>query len=140
MNMTEMISMAVMLHVGSILLILLLLGLLLWHFSKEMEFKPFSLKYEKLSLYYKATLGALFFTGLVVMAVAKFEVLWTVYIMVLVVLHMIATTAKEHIAYKLTHIKDALSQETFKAYAKKKYMIDTILIVVLSAVTYAVSL
>ena len=138
--MADMISMAIMLHVGSILLILLLLLLLVWHFSKEMEFKPFSIKYEQLSLYYRATLGALFFTGLVVMAVAKFDVLWTVYIMVLIVLHMIATTVKENIAYKLTHVKDALSQETFKAYAKKKYTIDIILIVVLSAVTYAVSL
>ncbi len=140
MDMASMISMAIMLHVGSILLILLLLALLLWHFSSDMEFKAFSLKYEQLSLYYKATLGALFFTGLVVMAVAKFDVLWTVYIMVLVVLHMIATSVKEHLAYKLTHIKDALSQETFKAYAKKKYTIDIVLIVVLSVVTYAVSL
>ena len=138
--MTDMISMAIMLHVGSIVLILLLLALLVWHFSKEMEFKAFSVRYEQLSLYYRATLGALFFTGLVVMAVAKFDVLWTVYIMVLVVLHMIATSVKENIAYKLTHIKDALSQETFKAYAKKKYIIDIIMIVVLSVVTYAVSL
>ena len=138
--MQDMISMAIMLHVGSILLILLLLLLLVWHFSKEMEFKPFSLKYEQLSLYYRATLAALFFTGLVVMAVAKFDVLWTVYVMVLVVLHMIATTVKENIVYKATHIKDTLSQERFKTYAKKKYTIELIMIVVLSAVTYAVSL
>lgn len=138
--MAAMISMAIMLHVGSILLMLLLLLLLIRHFSKEMEFKAFSIKYEQLSLYYRATLGALFFTGLVVMAVAMFDVLWTVYIMVLVVLHMIATTVKENITYKLTHIKDAVSQETFKAYAKRKYIIDLIMIVVLSAVTYAVSL
>ncbi|HIP20932.1 MAG TPA: hypothetical protein EYG70_07390 [Sulfurimonas sp.] len=138
--MAGMISMAIMLHVGSIFLILLLLLLLVWHFSKEQEFKPFSIKYEQLSLFYKATLGSLFFTGLVVMAVAKFDVLWTVYVMVLVVLHMIVTTVKEHIAYKLTHIKDALSQEIFKAYAKRKYIIDLVLIVILSAVTYAVSL
>ena len=98
------------------------------------------MKYEQLSLYYRATLGALFFTGLVVMAVAKFDVLWTVYIMVLVVLHMIATTVKENIIYKRTHIKDAPSQESFKAYAKKKYRIDIALIVALSVVTYAVSL
>jgi len=64
-DMADMISMAIMLHVGSILLILLLLALLLWHFSKEMEFKEFSIKYEQLSLYYRATLGSLFFTGLV---------------------------------------------------------------------------
>ncbi len=105
-----------------------------------MEFKPFSLKYEQLSLYYRATLGILFFTGLVVMAVAKFDVLWTVYIMVLVVLHMIGTSVKENIVYKLTHIKDTVSQETFKAYAKKKYITDIIMIVALTVLAYAVSL
>ncbi len=138
--MSDMISMAIMLHEGAIVLILLLLSLLVWHFSKEMEFKPFSLQYEKLSLYYRALLATLFFTGLVVMAVAKFDVKWTAYVMLLVILHMIATAIKENILYKKTHLKNLPSQETFKAYAKKKYLVDIIMIVTLSVVTYAVSL
>jgi len=139
-NMAEMISAAIMLHASFIVLMLLLLVLLMLHFRKEMDFKPFSIKYEQLSLFYKATLSAVFFTGVVVMGVVKFDVSWTVYLMVLVILHMIATSVKEHMAYKGTHIKDSVSQETFKAYAKKKYRIDAVLIVVVSAVTYAISL
>ena len=138
--MAEMISMALMLHGSAIVLILLLLVLLVLHFRKEREFKPFAIKCEQLSLYYKATLGALFFTGLVVMGVAMFDVSWSVYVMVLVMLYMIATSVKEHMAYKMTHIKDIESQKTFKAYAKKKYITDIMMIVVVSVVTYAVSL
>ena len=138
--MNEMISMAIALHVGAIFLILLLLVLLVLLFREVLDFKAFSFKYEKLSLYYKATLGALFFTGLVVMAVSKFQVSWMVYLMVLATLIMIGTSIKENLIYKLTQVKDALSQETFIRYAKRKYILDIIMIVVVGVAAYAVSL
>jgi hypothetical protein len=138
--MNEMVSMAIALHIGAIFLILLLLVLLVLLFRKIYDFKAFSYKYEKLNLYYRATLGALFFTGIVVMAVVKFDVSWIVYVMVLATLIMIGTSIKENIVYKRTHIKDRLSQETFISYAKRKYILDIIMIVVIGVVAYAVSL
>ncbi len=138
--MNEMISMAIALHIGAVFLILLLLVLLVLLFRKVPDFKAFSFKYEKLNLYYRATLGALFFTGLVVMAVVKFHVSWMVYVMVLATLIMIGTSIKENTVYKRTHIKDSISQETFIAYAKRKYILDIIMIVVVGVVAYAISL
>jgi len=138
--MTEMISMAVLLHLLAIFMMLAVIVWILVVLSSNKEFKALSVKYEAVSLYYRALLGVLFFTGLVVMAVSKFDVIWMVYVMVLVALVMIGTTIKESIVYKLSHIKDAVSQETFKAYAKKKYISDIVLIVLTALVSYAVSL
>ncbi len=135
-----MISMAITLHMGSIFLILVIIAWVLLVLKSDRDFAPLSRKYEAVSLYYRAVLGVLFFTGLVVMAVAKFDVSWMVYVMVLVILHMIATSVKENIVYKKTHIKDIPSQEAFKKYAMKKYTIDIIMIVVVGVVSYAVSL
>ena len=138
--MQDMISTAIALHLGSIFLILAIIIWVLLILKSDRDFAPLSRKYEAVSLYYRALLGVLFFTGLVVMAVAKFDVSWMVYVMILVILHMSATSVKENIVYKKTHIKDIPSQEAFKKYAMKKYMIDIIMIVVVGVVSYAVSL
>jgi hypothetical protein len=138
--MQDMISMAIELHIGSIFLILLISGWALYLLKSQQPFKELSKRYEMVSLFYRILLGALFFTGLVVMAVAKFDVSLMAYVMVLVMGHMIATSVKENIIYKKTHLKDEVSQETFKKYALKKYTLDTIMIIVVGVVSYAVSL
>jgi hypothetical protein len=138
--MQDMISMAIELHIGSIFLILLICGWVLFVLKSKESFRVLSKRYEMASLYYRIVLGALFFTGLVVMAVAKFDVSFMAYVMVLVMGHMTATSVKENIIYKKTHLKDIASQETFKKYALKKYTLDIIMIVVVGVVSYAVSL
>lgn len=138
--MQDMISMAIELHVGSIFLILGVIVWALWVLKSPKSFDLLSRKYEAVSLYYRALLAALFFTGLVVMAVAKFDVSLMAYVMVVVMLHMIATSVKENIIYKKTHLKDIHSQEVFKKYALKKYRLDLIMIVLVGVVSYAVSL
>ncbi len=138
--MSDMISMAIKLHSGFIVLLVLVLVLLYRHFSKSQDFKPFSLKYEKLVLFYRAVLGSIFLTGVVVMAVAKFQVSWMVYVMVVVILHLIMTSVLESKLYKSTHLKDVASQELFIQKSKKRYLIALIMVVVLTVVTYAVSL
>ncbi len=138
--MQDMISMAIELHMGAIFLILAIIAWVLIVLKSDREFAPLSRKYEAVSLYYRAVLGVLFFTGLVVMAVVQFQVSWMVYVMVLVILHMIATSVKENIIYKKTHIKDIPSQEAFKKYAVKKYVMDVIMIVVVGVVSYMLAL
>ncbi len=138
--MQDMISMAIELHMGSIFLLLAIIVWVLLILKSNRDFAQLSRKYEAVSLYYRAVLGVLFFTGLVVMAVAKFAVSWMVYVMVLVILHMSATSVKENIIYKKTHLKDIPSQEAFKKYAVKKYTIDIIMIVVVGVVSYMLAL
>ncbi len=125
---------------GSIFLLLAIIVWVLLILKSNRDFAQLSRKYEAVSLYYRAVLGVLFFTGLVVMAVAKFAVSWMVYVMVLVILHMSATSVKENIIYKKTHLKDIPSQEAFKKYAVKKYTIDIIMIVVVWVVSYMLAL
>ena len=138
--MTDMISMAIELHLGSIFLILAIIVWILLLLKSAKPFKELSKKYEAVSLYYRALLGILFFTGLVVVAVAKFHVSWMVIMMVVVVGYMLVTSVKENILYKKTHLKNNESQEVFKKYAIKKYSIDFIMIVLTAVVSYAVSL
>jgi len=138
--MTDMIKMAIEIHLFSIFLILAIILWALFVLKSDKKFEVLSKKYEAVSLYYRAVLGALFFTGLVVMAVAKFDVSMMVYVMVLVTLIMIATTIKENVVYKSAHIKDLSSQKRFKSFAKKKYIADFIMIAVTGGISYAVSL
>ena len=138
--MQEMISMAIKLHLGSILLIVAVIVWVLMVLKSDKSFEVLSRKYEAVSLYHRALLATLFFTGLVVMAVAKFDVSMMAYVMLVVILHMIATSVKENIIYKKTHLQNLPSQALFKQYAQKKYTLDLIMIVVVSIVAYAVSL
>ena len=135
-----MISMALSLHGAFIVLMLLLLAWMLWTIKSQERFEKNSRKYEAISLYHRATLGALFFTGLVVMAVLHFHVAWSAYLMVIVILHMSATSIKESLLYKKTRFKDATSLATFHQYIWKKYRIDAVLLIVMTGVAYAVSL
>ncbi len=138
--MQDMISIAIKLHLGSIFLIFAVIVWGLMVLKSDKSFDVLSRQYEAVSLYHRALLATLFFTGLVVMAVAKFDVSVMAYVMLVVMLHMIATSIKENSIYKKTHLKNPSSQAVFKKYALKKYTLDLIMIVVLSAVTYAVSL
>lgn len=139
-RMQDMVSMAIKLHLGSILLILTVIVWVVMLLKSDKSFDVLSRKYEAVSLYHRALLATLFFTGLVVMAVAKFDVSVMAYVMLVVMLHMIATSIKENSIYKKTHLKNLPSQEAFKQYALKKYILDLIMIVVVSIVAYAVSL
>jgi hypothetical protein len=136
----EMVSLSIYLHLFFIASLFLIALRLLFLLNSKLDYKPLTLKYENWVLFYRAILSGIFFTGIVVMAVSQFVVGWQVWLMVAVSLHMLATTIKEYIYYKQTHIKNQPSQETWKKIATKKYKIDLILLSIVTALSYLVSI
>jgi len=136
----EMISLAISLHLFFIVAIILVDIRLYLLFRSDREFVPLSHIYDRWVLYHRALLGSLAFAGVVVMAVMHFEVRWQVWLMVLLSLHMLATTIKEYIYYKPTSKRATATNELFIKKAKKKYLIELVLLILVSIISYAVSL
>jgi predicted phage tail protein len=101
-----------------------------------MEFRDLSLSYDKWVLYYRAVLGAMLFSGLVVMAVSRFDVGWQVWMMVFLGVGMLVHTIKEYIFYKPTSIKNTQANEKFIDFSKKKYLIEFVSLALVSVVSY----
>ncbi len=133
----EMISMAIVLHVSFIVGMLIIIAWQLLALSKE-KFRDIALWYERRTLYYRAFIASVAFTGVAVMAVEQFEVRWMVYTMVAVTLHLLANTIIENIRYKSTNPRSDEDLEKFRLYAKKKYTIDLVVVVVMLVLSYAV--
>lgn len=138
--MTDLISMALNLHRIFIGLTLLIAVLSLIFVQQDKDFRGFSNRVESMTLQYYFMLAALFFTGLVVFGATGLEVTWQVVMMVGAIGWIIFTSAKLHQVFKRTRERDIESQKIFKEYAKRKYITDILIIVVVTVVMYAVSL
>lgn len=138
--MNDLISMSLVLHRIFIGLVLLIAILSYFFVSSDKDFRGFSNRVESVALQYYFMLAALFFTGLVVFGATGLEVTWQVVMMVSALVWIIFTSAKLHQIFKRTRERDIESQKLFKMYAKRKYSIDVLIILAVTAVMYAVSL
>jgi len=138
--MNEMISMAVTLHIVFIAGALILAILSYFFINSDKDFRGFSNRVESISLQYYFMLAALFFTGLVVFGATGLEITWQVVLMLAALGWIIYSSAKLHVLFKMTREVDIESQKRFKTYARQKYIIDIVLMLIVSAVMYAVSL
>ena len=137
--MNELISMSLTLHVVFITGALVLAVLSYFFVQQDKDFRGFSKRVESVSLQYYFMLTALFFTGLVVFGATGLEVTWQVIMMLVAIGWIIFTSAKLHQVFKRTREIDIESQKLFKTYAQRKYITDILIILVVSAVMYAVS-
>jgi hypothetical protein len=138
--MNDLISMAITLHIIFIVLALLLALLSLIFINQDREFRGFSNRVESVALQYYFMLTALFFTGLVVFGATGLVVTWQVVMMIVALGWIVFTSAKLHQVFKRTREVDIESQKLFKMYARKKYMTDIALIIIVAVIMYAVSL
>ncbi len=138
--MNELITMSIRLHEIFIGLALLIAVLSLIFISQDKDFRGFSNRVESVALQYYFILAVLFFTGLVVFGATGMTVSWQVIMMVAALGWIIFTSAKLHQVFKRTRERDIESQKRFKTYAKRKYITDILIILVVTAVMYAVSL
>lgn len=138
--MNDLISMAIILHVIFISIACVLAVWSYFFIKSDKDFRGFSNRVESISLQYYFMLAALFFTGLVVFGATGLEVTWQVIMMVGVLLWIIFSSVKLHMLFKMTRETDIAFQKKFKVYAQRKYIIDIVLIVIVSVVMYAVSL
>jgi ABC-type xylose transport system permease subunit len=131
-----MISLAIDLHLFFIIAIFLVMIRIYLLLSSKREFRELSLSYDSWVLYYRALLGSLLFSGLVVMAVSHFDVGWQVWMMVVLGVGMLVHTVKEYIFYKPTSIKNLQANEKFVTFAKKKYLIELVALALVSVLSY----
>ncbi len=137
--MEQMITMAIQLHIGFIILSLLLASYVYFVAGKFEDVK-YAQNYEKTYAWYLMAISIVGFTGIVVMAVELFAFHWSVVWMIVIFIIMILTSVKVHQLFKKTHRFDEESILAFSQFAKKKYLSDILLMLATGAYFYAVSL
>jgi len=134
--MNEMISMSIGIHIFFAFLTLLLAMVNLFVVKSYNEYIAMTKKFELFSPMYYLSLSVVVFTGSVVLAVFKFHANHAVYLMIFTSLVVIVGAFKTHKLFKKTRIKDTNSQEVFKKFAIKKYILDILLIAITIALAF----
>ncbi len=137
--MEQMITMAIQLHIGFIILALILASYVYFVAGKFENLKH-AQNYEKTYTWYLMAISIVGFTGIVVLAVKMFAFQWSVVWMIIIFIIMIFTSIKVHKLFKKTDRFDKESILDFSQFAKKKYLSDILLMLSTGAYFYAVSL
>ena len=94
--------------------------------------KEFSKKVKRINPVYYALFASIAFTGIVVLGVNKMHISHTVYLMLIVWLVIFVMSMKLFKKYKYG------SPDEYRAFAKKKYILDIVLIVATMGLVYAI--
>ena len=94
--------------------------------------KEFSKKVKRINPVYYALFSSVAFTGIVVLGVNKMYINHTVYLMLVVWLVIFVMSMKLFKKYKYG------SPDEYRAFAKKKYILDIVLIVATMGLVYAI--
>lgn len=135
--MDELIKLSSNLH---LIFVVVLLGLIcgnLYLLKRDETFVKLSKRLELLAPQYYIVLTAIFFTGIIVMAVRQFAFSVTVWGMIGVWIFIVAFGIKNHKHYKKARSAQ-VDQAHYKSVTLKKYLIDAALIIVISLLFYKV--
>lgn len=135
--MDELIRLSSQLHLLFIILLVVLIGLNIYLLKSDKTFLKLSKRLELIAPQYYIVLSAIFFTGIIVMAVQQFSFSSSVWIMVLVWGLIVAFGIKSHKRYKKIERTEE-SQIAYKRFAMKKYTIDLIAVMATSLLFYMV--
>ncbi|HIP30715.1 MAG TPA: hypothetical protein EYG93_01400 [Sulfurospirillum arcachonense] len=94
--------------------------------------KEFSKKVKKVNPVYYAMLASVAFTGILVLGINSFHMTHAVYLMLVVFLVIFVMSMKLFKKYKYG------SPDEYRAFAKKKYILDIVLIVATMGLVYAI--
>lgn len=133
--MNEMVSLSAHFHAFFVVLFLALLGVNIYHLKSKKTFSKLSKWLELLAPQYFVLLGAIFFTGLLILAVRQFALTHSVWLMLIVWLFFIIHGIKAHKKYKKLE-RTEIKEEAYKAFAIKKYTIDILLLIVTMLAVY----
>jgi len=131
----ELVSQSISLHIAFIVLTLIVIIRVLFLFAKEYDMVAFGKIYERWVLFYRALLSALIFSGLVVMAIEKFDVRWQVWLMAALAIALLGLTIKESSLYHNTTYQSSSENERFFHFAKRVYKIALSLIILISLIS-----
>ncbi len=135
--MEELINLSTQLHIVFVVLLVGLIGANIYLIKSKKTFFNLSKRLELLAPQYYIVLSAIFFTGLIVMAVRQFAFSFAVWEMIVAWIILIALGIRGHKIYKRVEKTDA-SQTSYKTFAFKKYLIDLIIVVSILVLTYGV--
>lgn len=135
--MQEMIHLSTQLHLIFVFLLIALIVANIYLLKKEMAFGRLSKRLELLAPQYYIVLSAIFFTGLIVMAVQQFSFSWLVWGMIVAWMFLLFFGIQEHKRYKqLKHYE--VEPLSYKAFALRNYVIDMGIIFLILALYYGV--
>lgn len=135
--MEELINLSIQLHVVFVVLLLGLISANIYLIKSKKTFFNLSKRLELLAPQYYIVLSAIFFTGIIVMAVKQFTFSFAVWEMVVAWIVLIALGIRGHKIYKRVE-KTEPSQTSYKTFALKKYTIDLVIVLSILALTYGV--
>jgi predicted neutral ceramidase superfamily lipid hydrolase len=136
-SMDELISLSSQLHLLFVVILTGLIGGNIYLLKSDHSFVKLSKRLELLAPQYYIILAAIFFTGLIVMAVQQFTFSILVWIMIAVWLFIVAFGIRNYKIYKKA--RDAkIDQEHYKALTIRKYTIDLLLVIGTSLFFYTV--
>ncbi|WP_333803048.1 hypothetical protein [Sulfurospirillum sp.] len=135
--MEELIRLASQLHLVFIILLVVLIGLNLYLLKSDKTFLKLSKRLELIAPQYYIVLSAIFFTGIIVMAVRQFTFSFSVWLMIIVWVLIVAFGIRGHKMYKKIERTEE-SQSAYKRYAIKKYSLDFLALIATSALFYTV--
>ncbi len=128
--MDKLISVSFGVHVFFVLIALIVTVLRFFVVQDNNDYIKMTKRYEFLLPCYHLSITIIIFTGLILSAVSKFHINYTVYLMIIISLITLAGEFKVHKLFKKTSIKDLNSQDIFRKLAIKKYLLDIIMILV----------
>lgn len=135
--MEELIRLSSQLHLVFIILLIILIAFNLYLLKSDKTFLKLSKRLELIAPQYYIVLSAIFFTGIIVMAVRQFAFSFSVWVMIAVWIAIVAFGIRGHKMYKKIE-RTEVSQSAYKRYAIKKYTLDFIALIVTSALFYLV--
>ena len=135
--MEELIYLSTQLHLVFIVLLAVLIALNLYLLKSDKTFLKLSKRLELIAPQYYIVLSAIFFTGIIVMAVRQFSFSISVWVMIFVWIAIVAFGIRGHKMYKRLERTEE-SQSAYKRYAIKKYGIDLLALLATSALFYLV--
>ncbi len=137
-HMSELIALSVQVHLSCIALLVGLIIANLYLLSQKRTFFYLSKRLELLAPQYFIVLSAIFFTGLIVVAVRQFSLSATIWVMMGVWIILLFMGIKNYKVYKHLDKNNQLEQEKYKRFAFKKELLALMLIVLSSALIYGV--
>ncbi|MBP1681798.1 MAG: hypothetical protein H6Q35_2137 [Proteobacteria bacterium] len=135
--MEELIRLSSQLHLVFIILLIILIAFNLYLLKSDKTFLKLSKRLELIAPQYYIVLSAIFFTGIIVMAVRQFAFSFSVWVMIVVWIAIVAFGIRGHKMYKKIE-RTEVSQSAYKRYAIKKYTLDFIALIATSALFYLV--
>ena len=129
--MNEFITLSIQLHIVCVVLLVGIILMNVYWLRQKRTFFTLSKRLELLAPQYFIVLSAIFFTGIIVMAVGQFSFSWAVLEMIVVWVMLVAIGMKGH-------KKNEQAQELYKQFAMNKELFALVLIAFLFVLIYGV--